>query len=98
MYPILSPGSFVQIDESKRRIAKEGWVYEQERPIYFLEHRDGYRCGWCTDRGGVLIVQPHHTSLMTPEIFRYPGEAEIVGQVVGVAMRLDLAKRRHTRS
>ncbi len=98
MYPILSPGAFVQVDESRRRIAKEGWIYENERPIYFLEHRDGYRCGWCTERGGVLIVQPYSASLLQPEIFRYPGEADVIGQVVGVAMRLDLAKRRHTRS
>lgn len=97
MYPILSPGAFVQIDESKRRIAKDGWTHESERPIYFVEHRHGYSCGWCTDRGGLLILQPHSSSAAEPQIFRYPGDAEILGQVVAVAMRLDLGKRRHTR-
>ena len=98
MYPILWPGSFVQIDEARRRVSKEGWTHEQERPIYFVEHRDGYSCGWCTDRGGVLIVQPHSASPKIPQIFRYPGDAEVIGQVVAVAMRLDQAKRRRTRS
>ncbi len=98
MYPILPPGSFVQIDETKRRVTNESWVHEYERPIYFVNYRDGYRCGWCTQRGRLLIVQPHSTSHLAPEIFRYPEQAEVIGQVVGVAMRLDLGKRRHTHS
>jgi transcriptional regulator with XRE-family HTH domain len=98
MYPILSPGSFVQIDETRRRITNEGWLHENERPIYFLEHRDGYRCSWCTQTGGMLIIQPHYASHIPPEILKYPGEAEVIGQVVGMAMRLDAGKRRHTHS
>jgi len=98
MYPILRPGSFVQIDEAKRRTSTEGWVHEYEKPIFFVEHRDGYRCGWCTERGGLLIVQSCPTSPVPPEVYNYPGEAEIVGQVVGVDMRLDQVRRRHKRS
>lgn len=98
MYPILAPGSFVQIDESKHRIVNDGWTYEHERPIYFLEHRNGFRCGWCTVRDGMLILQPHSTSHVAPEVFRFPEDVDVIGQVVGVAMRLDLGKRRHTRS
>jgi hypothetical protein len=69
-----------------------------ERPIYFVEHRTGYRCGWCTERNGMLILQSPPASESAPEVFRYPGELDVLGQVVGVAMRLDLVKRRHTRS
>ncbi|HTU47371.1 MAG TPA: hypothetical protein VMF91_20075 [Bryobacteraceae bacterium] len=98
MFPVIPPGSFIQIDESKRRVAKDGWFHEYERPIYFVEHRTGFRCGWCTEKRGFLIVQPHSLSEVQIEMFRYPGEAEVVGQVVGLAMRLDLAKRRRTRS
>lgn len=98
MFPVIPPGSFIQIDESKRRVAKDGWFHEYERPIYFVEHRTGFRCGWCTEKCGFLIVQPHSLSQAQIEMFRYPGEAEVVGQVVGLAMRLDLAKRRRTRS
>ncbi len=98
MYPLIPPGSFVQIDESKRRVLNEGWADEHERPIYFLEDRTGYRCRWCTLQNGLLIVQPHSSSHIAPEVFRCPGEAEVLGQVVGIAMRLDLVKRRRTRS
>jgi transcriptional regulator with XRE-family HTH domain len=98
MYPVLFPGSFVQIDETKRRIAKDGWTNEYERPIYFVEHRFGHSCAWCTEQSGLLILQPHSASRAAPHVYRIPGEAEIIGQVVAVAMRLDLAKRRHTHS
>jgi len=98
MYPVLPPGSFVQIDESKKRLCSDAETFEHDRPIHFIEHRAGYRCGWCTERNGFLIVQPHSASNLTLEVFRYPGEADILGQVIGVAKRLDSVKRRHTRS
>jgi transcriptional regulator with XRE-family HTH domain len=98
MYPILPPGSFVQIDEAQRRPDADASTHEHERPIYLIEHRAGYRCGWCAIDTGFLIVQPHPLSNMRVELYRYPGEADVIGQVIGVAKRLDLAKRRHTRS
>lgn len=98
MYPILFPSSFVQIDDGKRRVAKDGWTHEQERPIYLVEHRLGHTCAWCTERSGLLILQPHSSSKEAPQVYKFPGEAEVVGQVVAVAMRLDLVKRRHTHS
>lgn len=98
MYPILFPGSFVQIDESKRQIAREGWAHEYERPMYLVEHRFGYTCGWCTERAGLLILQPHSSSKEAPQVYKLPGDAEVIGQVVAVAMRLDRVKRRHTHS
>jgi transcriptional regulator with XRE-family HTH domain len=99
MFPVIPPGSFIQIDESKRRISHDGaWLHEHERPIYFLEHRSGYQCGWCSEKRGFLIVQPHPMSRVPVDIFRFPGEADVIGQVVGLATRLDPAKRRRTRS
>ena len=98
MYPILFPGSFVQIDESRRRISKEGWVHEHERPIYLVEHRYGHTCAWCTEHSGLLILQPHSSSKEVPQVYHVPGEADVIGQVVAVAMRLDPVKRRHTHS
>jgi hypothetical protein len=98
MYPILLPGSFLHIDESRTKIGHESWTYEIERPIYFLEHRNGFRCGWCSQTAGLLIVQPHWSAQSSPEVYKYPGEIDVVGQVVGVAMKLGLARRRHTHS
>ncbi|HEY7305102.1 MAG TPA: hypothetical protein VH601_13350 [Bryobacteraceae bacterium] len=98
MHPLIAPGSFVQIDEAKRRIVNNGWVHEFERPIYFLEDRTGFKCRWCSERSGFLITQPYSTAQAPLEVFRFPGEIDVVGQVVGVAMRLDQGRRRHTRS
>jgi transcriptional regulator with XRE-family HTH domain len=88
MYPILPPGSFVQIDESKNKVAEGGWKSEYERPIYFVETRDGHTCCWCTMTREEVILQPHPLSPVSARVLRYPQQAEIIGQVVGVAIRL----------
>ncbi len=97
MHPLVSPGSLVLIDETKRKIATSGWTNEFERPIYFFERREGYTVGWATLNDNVLIVQPHPSSESSPEVFEFPTEIDVVGQVVGIAMRLDPGRRRRTR-
>jgi transcriptional regulator with XRE-family HTH domain len=98
MYPILYPGALVAIDENRRKIAADGWTGELDRPIYFLEHRDFYLCGWCALEGSRLIVLSHPASHRKPAIFEYEKEIDVVGQVAGVAMLLEPRKRRHARS
>jgi transcriptional regulator with XRE-family HTH domain len=88
MYPLLLPGSFVQIDESLRKIAEGPWRSEYERPIYFLETRDGFVCSWCELNGQMLAVRPHPMSPARTQMFRHGSEVEVLGQVVGIAMRL----------
>jgi transcriptional regulator with XRE-family HTH domain len=88
MYPILLPGSFVQIDESRNKVARGRWKSEYERPIYFVETREGYTCCWCTLSREDVILQPHPLSPVAARVLRYPQDAEILGQVVGCAMTL----------
>jgi transcriptional regulator with XRE-family HTH domain len=88
MYPILRPGALVMVDGSQRRVARGGWTSEYNRPIYFVELRDGYRCAWCQQNGGQITLVPHPMSTVPSESYCFPGEAEVVGRVVGVAMRL----------
>ncbi|MBZ5576102.1 MAG: helix-turn-helix domain-containing protein [Acidobacteriia bacterium] len=97
MYPILRPGSLVLIDENRRKIARGGWTDEHDRPIYFLEHRGGFACGWCSIEGDRLLIQPHPASEKQPSLFRFPEEIDVVGQVIGVAMRLESNQRRLAR-
>jgi len=97
MYPLLHPGTFVSIDETQRKIASSGWNNEFERPIYFFEQRQGYACGWASLNGDQLILQPHPLSTCSPQIYKFPSEIDLIGQVSGVAMRLDHARRRRTR-
>jgi transcriptional regulator with XRE-family HTH domain len=88
MYPILLPGSFVQVDESLTEVAQGGWRNEYERPIYFVETREEYVCCWCALENGGIILQPHPLSPVPVRRMRHPQQAEVIGQVVGVAMRL----------
>lgn len=98
MYPILQPGSLVLIDETKRKPAAGGWTNEFDRPIYFVEHRQGYTCAWCSINGDQIVLQPHPASNCIPEVYDFPSEVDVVGQVTGIAMRLDPARRRRVRS
>lgn len=88
MHPILPPGAFVQIDESKDRVVEGKWRSEYDRPIYFVETREGYRCCWCSLQDGSMTLQPHPLSPEPLRSLRYPQDVEVIGQVVGVAMRL----------
>lgn len=98
MYPLIQPGALVVIDDTKRKISTGGWHTEFDRPIYFFEHREGYACGWCTLDGEQLILQPHPASPCSPKLFEFPKAIDVVGQVTGLAMRLDQVRKRRGRS
>jgi len=87
LYPLLRPGSFVQIDQTCRKVQRFKWRSEFERPIYFLELRNGYACSWCDLQGQLLTLLPHPLSPCSSRHFNYGVDAEIVGQVSGVAMQ-----------
>jgi transcriptional regulator with XRE-family HTH domain len=88
MFPLIRPGSVVQIDQTEK-VAKPGrYTSEYDRPIYFIELRDGFICSWCELEGSRLIATPHPLSPCRVRIFTHPTEAEIVGRVTGVALRL----------
>lgn len=89
MYPLILPGAFVQIDESKQRVEEGSRRSEYERPIYFVEMREGFTCCWCDLNGTVLTLLPHPMSPVKARTVRLGSEAEILGQVVGIAMRLE---------
>jgi len=82
MYPLIRPGSYVAIDTCQNKLRVIAWRTEYERPIYFVELRDGYACGWCELQGNQLLLIPHHSSHVSIRRFTYPKEAEIVGRVM----------------
>jgi transcriptional regulator with XRE-family HTH domain len=88
MYPLLRPGSFVQIDNRSRLLPMASVRTELDRPIYFIELRDGYVCSWCEVHGKRLLAIPHPLSGCQTQEFAYPDEAEIIGRVTAVAARL----------
>jgi transcriptional regulator with XRE-family HTH domain len=88
LYPLIRPGSLVQIDSAQRKISPAPWKTDFDRPIYFTELRDGYVCSWCEIDRGRLMVIPHAHAHQDVRVFEYPAQAEIVGRVTGVAMRI----------
>jgi hypothetical protein len=88
MVPLLRPGSTVLIDTTLRRIEDTDWSNEYDRPMYFVEIRNGYRCGWFQKEKSRLIMQPHTLSRCAPEAWKIPDNAEVLGQVVAVVTYL----------
>jgi transcriptional regulator with XRE-family HTH domain len=86
--PIIRPGSFVQIDVNQTKVLNGSWASEYDRPVYFIELRDGYACGWCQLKQGMLSLIPHPRSRCEVRRFEHPREAEVIGRVIGVAMRI----------
>jgi len=88
MYPFLRPGSIVEIDERQKNIRAESWRNEYDRPIYFIELRDRYACGWCELDGSQLILIPSAQSRGQIRHLHYPNEADIIGRITAVVMPL----------
>jgi len=88
LYPLLRPGSLVQIDQELRNIQTFRWRSEFERPIYFIKLRHGYACSWCELQGNKLLLVPHPLSPCNIKHVVYGTDTEIVGKVTGVAMRI----------
>ena len=88
LYPLIRPGSFVEIDSSQTKVARSGWQNEFDRPIYFVELRDSYACSWCEPREGKLLLIPYPQSRGHVREVRFPGDSEIVGRVTAVSMRI----------
>jgi transcriptional regulator with XRE-family HTH domain len=97
MHPTIPPGALLVVDDTKRKVQATGWRNQTERPIYFLEHRDGFYCRWCSLKDNVLSLIADPSSDSPILAFRYPEEIEVVGQVVGLAISLDPEKQRRIR-
>jgi transcriptional regulator with XRE-family HTH domain len=82
MYPMIRPNALLKIDTSQKKPATVVWHSEYERPIFFIELRGAYACGWCELQGNQLLIIPHQSSPASVRRFTYPREAEIVGRVI----------------
>ena len=88
MIPILRPGSVVLVDTWSCRIEDTDWKNEYERPIYFVELHEGYRCRWFDKSKNQLTMQSHTLSHCAPETWETRDDAELVGKMVGMATHL----------
>ena|SRR5215813_12214392 len=66
------------------------WIRPRRKwTMYFVDVRSGYTCGWFQRSGSTLVMQPHTLSRCLQESWKIPEDAEIIGRVVGVVMRLN---------
>jgi transcriptional regulator with XRE-family HTH domain len=91
LYPLLRPGSFVEIDPELKNFDPVPVRSEFDRPIYFIDLRNEYACGWCDLLGDKLLLISHPLSPIKTRSFNFHKEAEIIGQVTGVAMRIGIS-------
>ena len=100
LYPLIRPGSFVEIDPEVKNVRNVLARSEFDRPIYFVDLRNEYACSWCEVVEDKLLLVPHPLSPIKTRMSAFPREAEIIGQVTGVAMRLvvSLPESRHETS
>lgn len=87
MYPLIRPGALLEIDTSQNKLQTAAGPNEFDRPIYFVELRDGSACGRCELQGNQLLIIPHQSSPASVRAFTYLREAEIVGRVVAYYTR-----------
>lgn len=91
LYPLLRPGSFVEIDPDCKGVEPGSVRSEFDRPIYFIDLRNEYACAWCDLLGDKLLLISHPLSPVKSRSYSFPKEAEIIGQVTGVAMRIGIS-------
>jgi len=88
MYPLIPPGSFLQIDKARNKITKPSPGIS-ESPIYFVQTPDGYTCCLCVLDGDNIVLHPHPASRQAPRVLRHPQDVVVVGQVIAAAIRFD---------
>jgi transcriptional regulator with XRE-family HTH domain len=88
LYPLIRPGSLVQIDTNQTKVLDGSWPSEHDRPVYFVELRGDFACGWCELKRGILSIVPHPQSGREIRRFEFERQADILGRVTGVAMRI----------
>jgi transcriptional regulator with XRE-family HTH domain len=92
MWPLVKPGAFLQVDKKLCQVQSGPWASEHDRPIYFVETREGYTCCWCALEAGYLVLQSHPLSPIAARVLRNRHDANVIGTVVGIAQRLEPAR------
>ena len=96
MWPLLPPGSLLQLDQSERTLDDERWD-EFERPVYLIEYKGRFRCCHAQRRGETLRLIPHPESPERTSTSVPHREAKVVGRLTPIfrplATRGNLAGR-----
>jgi hypothetical protein len=83
MWPLLPPGSLLQLDQKVRTIAEGSWS-EFERPIYLIEYRNRFYCCHAQRRGETLRLISHAESQVPPSVSVPFKDAKVRGQLTPI--------------
>src|SRR5918996_5945089 len=83
MWPLLPPGSLLQLDQKAKTVASGSWS-EFDRPIYLIEHRGKFFCCHAERRGEMLRLIPPGESPAPPAVSIPFKEARVRGQVTPI--------------
>ena len=83
MWPLLPPGSLLQLDQRVRTIS-DGTFSEAERPVYLIEYRNRFFCCHAQRRGDTLRLISHRESGWPTDIPIRFKEARLRGQVTPI--------------
>ena len=83
MWPLLPPGSLLQLDQKVRTIAGGSWS-EFDRPIYLIEYRGRFYCCHAQRRGDTLRLISHAESPSPPAISIPFKDARVRGQLTPI--------------
>lgn len=83
MWPLLPPGSLLQVDPTVRTVAGGSWP-EFERPIYLIEYRGRFYCCHAQRRGETLRLISHAESPSPPAIPIPFKEARVRGEITPI--------------
>jgi hypothetical protein len=92
--PFLPAGSggalLALVDRRKKKPTRVPGRSTWQQPAWVLLLRDGaYRCACCSLQGGNLVLYPESDRARAPEHLRFRRDVEVIGQVVGLARRVD---------
>ena len=83
MWPLLPPGSLLQLNSTVRTVASGTWS-EFERPIYLIEYRGRFYCCHAQRRGEILRLISHAESPAPPAIPIPFKDARVRGQLTPI--------------
>jgi hypothetical protein len=83
MWPLLPPGSLLQLNPKVRTIAGGSWS-EFERPVYLIEYRSRFYCCHAQQKGETLRLISHAESQASPSISVPIKEAKVRGQLTPI--------------
>src|ERR1051325_10364848 len=83
MWPLLPPGSLLQLDTKVRNVDQGTWS-EFERPVYLIEYRSRFYCCHAQRRGDMLRLISHNDAPDSPTFSVPIQEAKVRGQLTPI--------------